>query len=62
MGYLCCDHCPKVCECGSADCKLLKCPSKKEEKQPIIYRERAVSDAQTQLLKEKLNALVLDSY
>jgi len=34
---------------------LLKYPSKKDDKQPIISRERDVSDSQKQQLEEKLN-------
>jgi len=55
VGHLCCDNCSKVCECGSADCKVLKCPLKNEVKQPIIFSERVVSDNQKELLEEKLN-------
>ena len=38
-----------------ANCNLLKYPSKKDDKQPIISRERDVSDSQKQQLEEKLN-------
>ena len=55
VAHLCCDNCSKVCKCGSADCKLLKYPSNNEVKQPVISRERVVSDNQKQLLEEKPN-------
>lgn len=45
----------KNCECGSANCNLLEYPSKKDDKQPILSRERDVSDSQKQQLEEKLN-------
>ncbi|CAH3178253.1 unnamed protein product, partial [Porites evermanni] len=48
--HLCCDNCSKNCGCGSANCNLLKYPSKKDDKQPIISRERDVSDSQKQQL------------
>ena len=55
VDHLCCDNCSKNCGCGSANCNLLKYPSKKDDKQPIISRERDVSDSQKQQLEEKLN-------
>ena len=55
VDHLCCDNCSKNCGCGSANCNLLKYPSKKDNKQPIISRERDVSDSQKQQLEEKLN-------
>ena len=55
VDHLCCDNCSKNCACGSANCNLLKYPSKKDDKQPIISRERDVSDSQKQQLEEKLN-------
>ena len=54
VDHLCCDN-SKNCGCGSANCNLLKYPSKKDDKQPIISRERDVSDSQKQQLEEKLN-------
>ena len=54
VDHLCCDNCSKNCGCGSANCNLLKYPSKKDDKQPIISRERDVSDSQKQQLEEKL--------
>lgn len=55
VDHLCCDNCSKNCGCGSANCNLLKYPLKKDDKQPIISRERDVSDSQKQQLEEKLN-------
>ena len=55
VDHLCCDNCSNNCGCGcgSANCNLLKYPSKKDDK-PTISRERDVSNSQKQQLEEKL--------
>ena len=52
VDHLCCDNCSKNCGCGSANCNLLKYPSKKDDKQPIVSRERDVSDSHIQSSKK----------
>ena len=53
VDHLCRDNCSK--NCGSANCTLLKYPLKKDDKQPILSKERDESDSQKEQLEEKLN-------
>ena len=56
--HLCCDNCAQLCKCESTDCGLqTRYPSTQEHiKQPVILRERAVTESQKQKLEENLFA------